>query len=368
MAYPSTCAAVELVGVQRDYGRVAAVRDISLRVDRSQFVTLLGSSGSGKTTTLMMVAGFVEPSAGDIFIDGRRVNKLAPHKRDLGVVFQHYALFPHMTISENLAFPLRTRGLRGRDVRDRVDAALEMVNLSGYGGRRPAELSGGQQQRVALARALIFRPHVLLMDEPLGALDRKLRAQLQMEIKQIQKEQHVAVIYVTHDQDEALTMSDRIAVMNEGAIVQIGVPETIYERPATEFVATFVGETNLFRITEMNCGGPIALGKTDTGMVLPVSPLPDGMGCPATIAIRPERIRLGLSSSHLPNETRPRGVALQAVVRNVVYSGEVRRFLLDAGPQTVTVKLQPAPEMATIGEGDNVELRWEPADMCWLRK
>jgi putative spermidine/putrescine transport system ATP-binding protein len=347
---------VELVRAGRFYADVAAVREVSLRVQQTEIVNQLGSSGSGKTTTLMMVAGFVKPSGGDIFIDGRRVNGLAPHRRNLGVVFQHYALFPHMTIAENLAFPLRTRGLSSREVALRVDAALAMVNLSSLGGRRPAELSGGQQQRVALARALIFRPRVLLMDEPLGALDRKLRLQLQLEIKQIQVEQKVSVIYVTHDQEEALTMSDRIAVMADGMIAQIDVPRMIYERPANEFVASFIGDTNLFRVSETQGSGEARRGLTETGIVLPLGASVAPETKSVVLAIRPERIRVE------PWSEADAGRRIRARVSNVIYSGDAERLVLEANGQRIVARLMLNEFPEQVRPGDEVAVSWDEKD------
>ena len=223
-------AELELVAVSKSFGAVLAVDDVSLSVASGEFLTLLGPSGSGKTTTLMMIAGFESATAGEILLGGRRLTHVPPYRRNLGMVFQHYALFPHMTVYDNLAFPLRTRGVTRAEADRRVEEALARVRLPGYGARFPAQLSGGQQQRVALARALVYGPPVLLMDEPLGALDKKLREQMQLEIKHIQRELRLTVIYVTHDQEEALTMSDRIAVMRQGRTVQLGPPEHLYEQ------------------------------------------------------------------------------------------------------------------------------------------
>src|SRR5262249_30604158 len=240
-------AEVKLVGLSRDYGEVVAVRDLNLTIAPGEFLTLLGPSGSGKTTTLMMVAGFVHPTAGDIFLDGRSVVAVAPHRRNLGIVFQSYALFPHMSVFDNVAFPLRMRHVAPQELRRRVEEALALVHLGPMGARRIQQLSGGQQQRVALARALVFRPPVLLMDEPLGALDRKLREQMQLEIKRIQHTLGLTVLYVTHDQEEALILSDRIAIMHDGVLHQVGTPAEVYERPTTAVVADFVGESNMLR-------------------------------------------------------------------------------------------------------------------------
>ncbi|PNG21317.1 ABC transporter ATP-binding protein [Streptomyces cahuitamycinicus] len=240
----ATGKALSVVALRKTYGDVVAVDEASMEIAAGEFVTFLGASGSGKTTTLMMLAGFCEPDSGTITVGDRDVTKLAPQKRNLGFVFQQYLLFPHMTVSENVAFPLTLRGVPKDEIRRRVGETLEIAGLSGFGGRRPRELSGGQQQRVALCRALVYRPPVILMDEPLGALDKKLRDQLQVEIKAIQQELGLTVIYVTHDQEEALVMSDRIAVMRNGLIEQFDTPRELFERPRTPFVADFLGAAN----------------------------------------------------------------------------------------------------------------------------
>ena len=240
-------AILEVHALRKAFGPVVAVEDVQFTLGRGEFVTFLGPSGSGKTTTLEMIAGLTRPTSGRIFLNGKPIDPLPPYRRDIGVVFQHYALFPHMTLSRNIAFPLEMRRVPRAEVRRRVGEALELVGLAGYADRLPRELSGGQQQRVALARALVFRPPLLLMDEPLGALDKKLREQMQLEIKQIHRGLDASIVYVTHDQDEALVMSDRIAVFNGGRIEQIGPPEELYDRPKTRFVAGFLGEFELLR-------------------------------------------------------------------------------------------------------------------------
>ena len=232
--------------VAKHYGDVRAVDDVSIDVGREEFLTLLGASGSGKTTLLMTVAGFTMPDRGRIVLDGEDITWLPPSLRNIGVVFQSYALFPHMTVSENVAYPLRVRKVPRRESEERTERALDLVQLGGFGERMPSQLSGGQQQRVALARAVVFEPRLLLMDEPLGALDKKLREYMQLEIKQLQRQLRITVIYVTHDQSEALTMSDRIAIMNDGRFEQVGSPEGLYRAPANRFVADFIGETCFF--------------------------------------------------------------------------------------------------------------------------
>ena len=231
--------------VEKSYdGKQLVVRDLNLDIVEGEFLTLLGPSGSGKTTTLMMLAGFESATSGEIYLDGRPINAIAPEHRNIGMVFQNYALFPHMTVAENVAFPLSVRGIKGNEATDRVNKALDKVGLSGFQGRRPAQMSGGQQQRVAVARALVFEPKLVLMDEPLSALDKQLREQLQYEIKRLHHELGLTVVYVTHDQTEAMAMSDRVAVFHQGRIQQIDAPTTLYERPCNAFVAQFIGENN----------------------------------------------------------------------------------------------------------------------------
>ena len=281
--------ALRLAGIEKRYGATAAVAGIDLEVRDGEFLTLLGPSGCGKTTTLGLIAGFFPPSAGEIFLKGRPVAGLPPFKRDIGVVFQDYALFPHMTAGENVAFGLRMRGLDG--IQEKVDEALDLVQLRGLADRRPLELSGGQRQRVALARALVIRPTVLLLDEPLSNLDLKLREEMRVEIAGLQRRLGITTVFVTHDQGEALVMSDRIAVMNAGRIEQIGTPSDVYERPATRFVAQFIGRMNFFQRD----------GKT--------------------IAIRPERAQL--------LRERSSGFAREATLRHVLYLGATLEYHLD---------------------------------------
>ena len=285
-------AALRLAGIEKRYGATVAVAGVDLEVRDGEFLTLLGPSGCGKTTTLGLIAGFFPPSAGEIFLRGRPVAGLPPFKRDIGVVFQDYALFPHMTAGENVAFGLRMRGVQRGEIDQRVNEALELVQLRGLAHRRPLELSGGQRQRVALARALVIRPAVLLLDEPLSNLDLKLREEMRVEIAGLQRRLGITTVFVTHDQGEALVMSDRIAVMNAGRIEQLGTAADVYERPATRFVAQFIGRMNFFR----------ADGKT--------------------VAIRPERAQLG-------RDKPTSGFARPATVRHVLYLGATLEYHLE---------------------------------------
>ncbi len=284
--------AVALAGLHKVYpGGAVAVEDVSLEIREGEFFSLLGPSGCGKTTTLRMIAGFEEPTSGSIRLSGEDVTWLPPHRRELGLVFQNYALFPHRTVAQNIAFGLRMRRLPKDEIDRRVAAALAQVQLEGLGDRYPSQLSGGQQQRVALARATVIRPRVLLCDEPLGALDRKLRTAMQFELKELQRALGVTLIYVTHDQEEALTMSDRIAVMNRGRIEQVAPPAEIYDRPATSFVSGFIGEATLFtgQVRPREDGGLDLLGEKNLRLRLPPG-IRRAQGTPITVAIRPERL------------------------------------------------------------------------------
>ena len=322
-------AGVGLRNLTKRYGAVAAVRDVNLEVRPGEFLTLFGPSGSGKTTTLLMVAGFVFPDEGEIEIEGRSVTFLDPNRRDLGMVFQHYLLFPHLSVGGNVAFPLEVRGLDRATIRTRVAGALDLVQLAGYEDRLPRHLSGGQQQRVALARALVYEPPVLLMDEPLGALDKKLREQMQLEIKRIQVRLGITVLYVTHDQTEALTMSDRVAVMRDGRIEQVGTPDELYEFPVNRFVADFLGESNFIRGTWAAPASPggIAALQAEGGLLARVPPGRATSGVQGTaglLAIRPEKLRLELIGASASEVDGEQGVT--GVVSEVIYSGATTQY------------------------------------------
>jgi putative spermidine/putrescine transport system ATP-binding protein len=276
MSEPMHGAAIQLLDLEKRYGDVTALAGVSLDMPAGEFVTLLGPSGSGKTTTLNAIAGFLQPDNGRILVDRSPIETVPPHRRNIGMVFQNYALFPHMTVEANIAYPLKRRKVAKQELRRLVAESLALVGLDGMDKRYPRELSGGQQQRVALARALVFRPRVLLMDEPLGALDRRLRASLQLEFKRIHRELGITFVYVTHDQEEALTMSDRLAVMDQGRILQVGSPRDIYERPAERFVADFIGETNFIAATVIGTENGTAMVDFGSGRAIAAT-LPDGM-------------------------------------------------------------------------------------------
>ena len=334
---PSGAAAVSLRGVRKTYGDVVAVDRVSLEVSDGEFFSMLGPSGSGKTTTLRMIAGFELPTEGEVLLNGADVSRLPPYQRDVNTVFQDYALFPHMTVGDNVAYGLMVRRVGRAERRARAAEALEMVRLPGFEKRRPGQLSGGQRQRVALARALVNRPKLLLLDEPLGALDLKLREEMQIELKAIQKDVGITFLFVTHDQDEALTLSDRMAVFNGGRIEQIGSPAEVYENPATEFVAGFVGTSNLI-------SGDAARSIT---------------GTEATFTVRPEKIHLA-DSGEQPSPTQ---CAASGTVREVVYLGVNTRYIvsLDGGGELVVVQQNQATSsmQALAARGRQVRLIWD---------
>ncbi|WP_397378643.1 ABC transporter ATP-binding protein [Pseudomonas sp.] len=345
---------VSFRGVQKSYdGENLIVKDLNLDIRKGEFLTLLGPSGSGKTTSLMMLAGFETPTAGEILLDGRSLNRLPPHKRDIGMVFQNYALFPHMTVAENLAFPLSVRGMSRTDSAERLKKALSMVQLDSFRNRYPGQLSGGQQQRVALARALVFEPQLVLMDEPLGALDKQLREHMQMEIKHLHQRLGVTVVYVTHDQGEALTMSDRVAVFHQGEIQQIADPRTLYEHPSNTFVANFIGENNrisgqlISRDGEL-CVVGLARGEQVEALAVNVG----AVGEPVTLSIRPERVRLNGHSDACRNRFSGR-------VAEFIYLGDHVRIRMEVcGKDDFYIK-QPVAELdASLAVGDLVPLGW----------
>ncbi len=353
---------VRFVGVEKSYGDQLAVRGIDLTLQPGEFVTLLGPSGCGKTTCLRMVAGFVAPSRGRIIMGGRDITALPPYRRNTGMVFQSYALFPHKTVAENIAFGLRIRRLPRAEREQRMAEALRLVHLEQFASRYPAQLSGGQRQRVALARAIVIRPEVLLLDEPLAALDLKLREELQVEIKRVQSALKITTLFVTHDQGEALSMSDRVAVMHDGRIIQIDTPEALYERPNCRYVANFVGRTNLLdvMVREKLDGNLVrveARGASKASFVAFAGPVFDGKpGDLYLLGARPEHFHL----------TGDRANTMQAKVRGVTYLGSIR-YVEAEGPDGESLTLQAQPGETLPGRGETVAISWRP-QACFLLK
>ena len=337
---PSSTPAVRLVGLRKTFGAganaVQAVDGVDLEIADGEFFSMLGPSGSGKTTVLRLIAGFEQPTAGAVLLGGADVTRLAPFQRNVNTVFQDYALFPHLTVGQNVEYGLRVKGVGRAERRRRAGEALDMVRLAGYGGRRPGELSGGQRQRVALARALVNRPPVLLLDEPLGALDLKLREQMQVELKGIQRDVGITFVFVTHDQDEALTMSDRIAVFSGGRIEQVGTPAQVYERPRTAFVAGFVGTSNLLHPKASR----VVIGR-------------DGV-----FSVRPEKLRVLPAGAAVADGE----VAADGVVREAIYAGAVSRLVvaLDAGDELVALQ-----QNLEVSAAEVAQLRGRPVRLAW---
>lgn len=342
--------ALLLANISKSYGDVPALRAADLGVRAGELLTLLGPSGSGKTTLLKTVAGFELPDEGTITLDGRDITFLAPNKRDIGMVFQNYALFPHLSVSANIAFPLEIRRVSKEQISERVLSVLGLVGLEGLGERLPRQLSGGQQQRVALARAVVFNPGLLLLDEPFGALDRKLREQMQLEVRHLQQRLGITTIFVTHDQEEALVLSDRIAVMNNGVIEQLGEPREIYASPANRFVADFIGESNLMR-ARIEGDGMSARLESGEAVQLPARQAP---GSNVGLLVRPERPQLS-------GAAEPGGFA--GIVEEVVYLGNTLKYFirLDAGSSMLVRR--PYGETPVFQKADRVSVRWSPADV-----
>jgi len=364
--------AIELHGVVKEFRShgevVTAVRDVDIAIAEGEFFSLLGPSGCGKTTTMRMVAGFEEPTAGTVYLHGTDVTNVPPHKRDVNMVFQSYALFPHMTVFDNVAFGLRRKNTPKKEVTDRVTDILGVVGLDGYAKRRPRQLSGGQQQRVALARALVNRPRALLLDEPLGALDLKLRQAMQIELKRIQREVGITFVYVTHDQGEALTMSDRIAVMNEGVIEQLAAPRDIYEHPKTRFVAGFIGTSNLLSGTVTSTGpatGGAVIDLGDGGRIV-VPAAHRQPGDELEITVRPEKITLVASGADAapPASAGQHDCALRGTVTEVVYLGTSTNYNVttSAGAEVVVYSQNSANDASGPQRGEQVWLHWDPAN------
>jgi spermidine/putrescine ABC transporter ATP-binding subunit len=348
---------LELINVSKLFGDVRAVDNVSLSIQHGEFLTLLGPSGSGKTTTLNMIAGFEIPSRGDILLENDDITTVAPNNRGIGMVFQNYALFPHMTVSDNIAFPLKMRKTPGGKIRQSIKEVLELVELPGFERRYPHQLSGGQQQRIALARALVFEPKILLMDEPLGALDKKLRDHMRLEIKHLQESLDITVIYVTHDQEEALTMSDRIAIMNEGKIIQLDTPVALYESPANLFVADFIGESNFLRGRVAETDRDRTAVETDDGLTIWVEKLNRmDNGEAVSVAIRPEKIQI---LTDAPDASNDIANCYSGRIEEIIYVGEARiyRVSLAAGTM-VDVKVQSGPSTQNFKIGGDIKIGW----------
>jgi spermidine/putrescine transport system ATP-binding protein len=351
---------IHLAGVSKRYGDTLAVDRMSLSIERGAFYALLGPSGCGKTTTLRMIGGFEDPTVGRVFLGGDDVTDLPPYRRDVNTVFQSYALFPHLSVERNVAFGLERRKLAREEVRLRVGEALELVQLGGMGKRRPAELSGGQQQRVALARALVNRPRALLLDEPLGALDLRLRKQLQIELKRIQREVGITFVHVTHDQEEAMTMADTIAVMNEGAIQQAGTAAELYERPRSEFVANFLGVSNLVDGHAEGIDGPYArvITRDGTRLRVPLDRIPEGSAA-VRVGVRPEKVSMMVAGEAAPAEAN----VLDGTVMVVSFLGvSIQYIVRAAGGEELTVVAQnlEGADPERFGPGREVQLTWSP--------
>jgi len=343
--------------VDKSYdGKVLVVKDLNLDIAEGEFITMLGPSGSGKTTCLMMLAGFETPTNGEIYLDGNPISNIPPHKRGIGMVFQNYALFPHMTVYENLAFPLRVRKFSKDETDKKVEKALSMVSLSGFGSRMPAQLSGGQQQRVAVARALVFDPAVVLMDEPLGALDKNLRESMQYEIKHIHESIGVTVVYVTHDQSEALTMSNRIAVFNDGKVQQLSSPDKLYEEPVNSFVAEFIGENNTFQGEVEDISNDRCKIKLDSGGEILANPIRvKSKGEKSIVSLRPERAIID------PEEKMDN--KFKGKIEEVIYHGDHTRVRLDLlGNKEFILKVPNSSARMDIKLGNEIKIGWNSFD------
>ena len=349
---------VKFEKVDKSYdGEILVVKDLNVDVAQGEFLTLLGPSGSGKTTTLMMLAGFETPTSGEIYLEGNPISSIPPYKRGIGMVFQNYALFPHMTVNENLSFPLEVRKLSKSDIEEKVKKALSMVELQDFGSRMPMQLSGGQQQRVALSRALVFEPRLVLMDEPLGALDKKLREQMQYEIKHIHERIGITVVYVTHDQSEALTMSNRIAVFNDGKIQQISTPDVLYEKPDNAFVAQFIGENNQIKGKVKSINGTNCVIETENGEeIVSLKVNVSSVGENSTVSLRPERVAINSSEGEFENK-------FDAQVKELIYLGDhIRTRVEVCGNDQFIVKVPNSYKGSNLVEGTKVKLSWKASD------
>jgi len=357
---------IVLDNLWKTYGSFVAVGGVSLSIEAGKFCTILGPSGSGKTTVLMMLAGFSEPLRGNILIDGNDVTRLPPQKRNLGVVFQNYALFPHMTVFDNVAFPLRMRGLHTAEINLKCRQMLDVVELGGFSGRYPKELSGGQQQRVALARALVFEPRVLLMDEPLGALDKRLRAALQVELKALQRRMNVTVVYVTHDQEEALTMADQVVIMNHGKIEQFGTADELYDQPMTEFVAGFMGDTNLIEgvVTGRAADGILRV-EHPTGRTILAQNSSSAIGDQVSVSVRPECVSIEAATAPISEEPN----SWSGRIANAVSLGDAMRYTIVVGENRPSLQIEMQAKASRRGAhghrfspDEAVRLSWNAND------
>ena len=345
--------------VQKSYdGETLVVKDLNLSIAKGEFLTMLGPSGSGKTTCLMMLAGFETATHGDIRLGGQPINNIPPHKRGIGMVFQNYALFPHMTIAENLAFPLEVRKMGKSEREEKIKRALDMVEMGAFGGRRPSQLSGGQQQRVALARALVFEPELVLMDEPLGALDKQLREKMQFEITDLAHNLGITTVYVTHDQTEALTMSDNVAVFDDGRIQQLAPPDLLYEKPENSFVAQFIGENNTLEGVVTEISGDTCVVRLDDGEELDATPINvSKVGERTKVSIRPERVEYNKERLQAGAHT------LKAEWLEFIYMGDIFRTRLRvAGNDEFIIKTRNAPDVERLKPGQQIEIGWLPQD------
>ena len=358
-ASSSDTAFVEFERVQKSYdGETLVVKDLNLSIGKGEFLTMLGPSGSGKTTCLMMLAGFETATHGEIRLGGREINNIPPHKRGIGMVFQNYALFPHMTVAENLAFPLEVRNVGKSEREEKVKNALGMVQMADFGGRRPAQLSGGQQQRIALARALVFEPELVLMDEPLGALDKQLREHMQFEITNLAHQLGITTVYVTHDQTEALTMSDRVAVFDDGRIQQLAPPDVLYEKPENSFVAQFIGENNTLLGKIEKIEGGTCTVRLDDGEIIDAVPVNvDQVGQRTRVSIRPERVEYN------KDRLTPGAHTIHAEVLEFIYMGDIYRTRLRvAGNEDFIIKTRNAPDQRRLQPGEKIEIGWRSED------
>lgn len=344
---------IKLNDINKKYGDVEVIKRLNMTIQSGEFLTMLGPSGCGKTTTLRMIAGFESPTSGEIFLEEESVAKVPPYKRQVNTVFQSYALFPHMTIAENISFGLKMSKVARAEINERVEEMLQLVQLEGYGNRKIDQLSGGQKQRVAIARALINRPKVLLLDEPLSALDLKLRKQMQLELKRLQRKLNITFIYVTHDQEEALTMSDRIAIMNQGNLEQLDTPKAIYDHPASKFVADFIGESNIFYGAVENSGGTCAKVQVEAGQVLVQSSQEVKQNEIIYLSVRPEKIKVSTE--------QVAGFSLFGKISEHYFTGSMNKSLITL-TNGLEIKMNYLSEQKLLPVGEKVYVYWNPED------